>query len=356
MTKTTLFLIALISTFIFNKPESHSITIKKNNIMSKSPTPKGIALVWPEELPKASDGSNRDVLKDFYLQLLDKIPSEIEVTVIVKYENQKTKIKRELQNIYPDHNFKFIVISSIRDIWIRDWAPIMIMNNSKKYAIKANYKPYYLTKRESNPDNQAGLFLADEYNIDSINLIWDGGNFTHNDAGIGIITNRIVGDNEHYSLEEISKVIKKSLGLNKLIFVPVEPGDETGHVDGMVRFISSNIIAVSRYPKKFEEENEFLDKIVEIVKNELGKNFKIIRISNRAIDEESSEGIPSAVGNHMNFLILGEKVLIPIYSKADTIHIEELKEYFEPDNIITIDCNLLAKKGGVLNCITWTYY
>ncbi len=50
--------------------------------------------------------------------------------------------------------------------------------------------------------------------------------------GIGIVTERLLSDNaESHTREDIEELCGSVLGLQKLIVVPQEPGNETGHVD-----------------------------------------------------------------------------------------------------------------------------
>jgi agmatine/peptidylarginine deiminase len=93
----------------------------------------------------------------------------------------------------------------------------------------------------------------------------------------------------------------------------------------------------------------------------IGGDFTILRLENGEPEDWESEGVGSAVGNHMNFLRLGEKILMPYYGdKISGKAIDDFK--FElighglTIEVIAVDMpeiHALAQLGGVLNCIGW---
>jgi len=103
-----------------------------------------------------------------------------------------------------------------------------------------------------------------------------------------------------------------------------------------------------------------MDCIAEKLRKELGEKYRIIRIPNGLPPDEKSEGIASAVGNHINFLRLGNKLLLPYYGiPEDEIAREVLQNALPDIEVIPVDIpgiKKLASKGGVLNCITWCYF
>ncbi len=269
-----------------------------------------------------------------------------------KYSNRNFKIKLL-------HSFKYLYFCFIQidfnDIWIRDWAPISAWDPQGKYFhIKARYQPAYLPKHESLPDNNAGIILSGRLKIPltPLDLIWDIGNLTHNGIGTAIVTRRILSDNEILS-KKIKELFKKYLGINKLILVDEEPYDETGHIDGMVRFINENTLVIGRYTNDYPEGKALMDNLSNLLK----KNFNIIRITNRSPKTKKKEGVSSAFGNYINFLRLGNKIFIPQYGiQEDRNAVKAFKKIIPSLEIIPVRSkyiNRLADLGGVLNCVSW---
>lgn len=323
--------------------------------------PKGIALVYPEKLPESrKEKIKKKDLIAFYDSFIQKIidSSEISELTIV----HRIGLKEKLSKLFSSAKIKLFQMKDVQDIWIRDYAPIATTTNHN--AVKASYYPQYFSKTDkiyAQQDDTTGQVLAKTYLkikitdlvFNSNRVVLDGGNFIHNGNGIGITTNRIIADNEWLSIDEIHKAFKEQLGISKLIIVPVEPGDETGHIDGMVRFINETTVVVGQYPENYKEGRNFMDGIA----RQLSNDFTVIRVTNEIPKDQKDGEFPSAYGNYINFLRVGDKIFLPQYGiiDKDKSAKAEYEKYFK---VITVakDIEKLSELGGVLNCITWTYY
>jgi agmatine deiminase len=242
-------------------------------------------------------------------------------------------------------------------IWLRDYLPIVTYVNGKRYIAKAIYKPSYMYVEESKPLNSAGREIPAKLGLrfSELPLIWDGGNLTHNWKGIGIITKRLLKDNKKFNERQIRYLLKKHLGLRKIIFIDEEPFDKTGHVDGVVRFVKHNVLIVGSYPIEYKKGHKYLEYIAELLKHKLGKNFQIVRIPNEYPENKYYQGIPSAWGNRINYLQDYKKIYLPVYGlrKNDEEAINTISDL--GFTVIPVRCDKLSRMGGVLNCITWQY-
>jgi agmatine/peptidylarginine deiminase len=67
------------------------------------------------------------------------------------------------------------------------------------------------------------------------------------------------------------------------------------------------------------------------------------------------EGMPSAVGNYVNFLRVASLIVVPSYEiDADEVALATVAAIFPQLAVEPHDCRDLAKRGGVLNCCMWT--
>jgi len=323
---------------------------------------KAVVLVWPEEV-------HRKYLAGFYARLSAYIPENIKLIYLIKDKEIEKEVTSSVRKYNPKISVDCIVIPEVADIWIRDWAPIPALNSTRKpVLVKALYWSRYLVsskayREKAKGDDKAGRRLPEHLKLPvvDISLIWDIGNLTHNGRGAAIVTKRLIEDNkEKYTEDEIKSSLKNKLNITDLIILPEEPGDDTGHVDGMVRFINEKTLAVGSYPKSWPEGKDFMDCIAEKLRKELGEGYRIIRVPNGIPPDEKSEGMASAVGNHINFLRLGNRLLLPYYGiPEDEIAREVLQNALPDIEVIPVDIpgiKKLASKGGVLNCITWCYF
>jgi len=155
-------------------------------------------------------------------------------------------------------------------------------------------------------------------------------------------------------------------GLFDFKFITEEPEDITGHIDGMIRFLDEETLLVAAYPEKYmlgkniisREDHEFSYKFMNDMADLFKDDYKIIRVVNSIPSsyEDPVERMPSAFGNYINFLRLGNKIIIPQYGiEEDKAAYKVFSNYFGEENVVTIsyDIEKLAHLGGVLNCISW---
>jgi len=297
---------------------------------------------------------------EFLNDYIFKLQDEIRIILIVN----NPQAKQVLEDKFIGKEYEILLIPEVVDIWIRDWAPIPVkFNNGKTIYLKPDFTTaYYKGCFQSYiPKLKIACDKFSEYvgiKTKTLPLKTDGGNFAFNGCDNIILTNRIITNNETFSIEEIKNIYKKILGIKKVIFIPVEPGDVTGHTDGTLRFIDEKTIVIGKYPNKYKIESDFLNKLTIELKNQLGDDYKIIRLQNDIINDESKSAVvPSATGNHVNFLKIANKIFLPNYGiKSDESAFTILKSELPNYDIIRVKSKAIkqiSKDGGVLNCITW---
>lgn len=254
--------------------------------------------------------------------------------------------------------YDFVRAPSMRDIWLRDFCGLPARDETGRPCVcKFRYRPSYLSPAEAKAGDAAGRELAAALGllVRDVPLVLDGGNFTHDGAGTAIVTNRILADNKPKSAPEIRELLRLHCGIHRLILVPEEPGDSTGHVDGMVRFLGPGLVAVGFYPDAYPEGKTFMDGLAETLVVELGPGYRIVRVPNDEPEDVCTDGIASAAGNRVNFLRVGDLCLVPGYgTPGDRGAAETLRDAMPHLDVRLVSgCTELARAGGVLNCISW---
>jgi agmatine deiminase len=269
---------------------------------------------------------------------------------------------------------------SVFDIWVRDYAPVISRKGDACFAVSQTYYPAYYPKNELKrlgfspfSPQQITLRLAEllppfpATTITESAFIFDGGNFVSNRKGDAIISTRIFADNPSWSRQAIEKELSRTLAIDRTIFIGCEPGDETGHVDGVVRFANDKTVIVGHLPDDYtpskssikrgdyEECRDYLNEVA----GELSAHFKVVRLTDLTPRNTYKEGIPSAYGNYVNFFQCENKLFVPQYNQkeADEQACKVLQNAFHEiaPVIIPIDCRTLSSYGGILNCITWEF-
>lgn len=153
---------------------------------------------------------------------------------------------RAIQAVLLRHGLPYNPISATRDVWCRDYMPVPATDGS---LIQFVYWPRYLRSKGfanliTNPCCYRNLPFADHVR-ESV-LILDGGAIEIY-GKTGIVTERVFEDNYWYGRAELMQKLRTTLALKTLIVIPVEPKDETGHVDGVVRLMDEQSVIMNDY-------------------------------------------------------------------------------------------------------------
>lgn len=258
------------------------------------------------------------------------------------------KFFKELKAILQRKGIEHGLLPYTKDIWCRDYMPVQIAGNA---FVQLKYDPCYL--HGSKEDIRTITDASETCKTVGIRPVVsdikiDGGNIVRSKTKV-IITERILCENPQYSRKELIKKIKKLLNVRQLIMIPKCPDDPYGHADGCIRFINSDSVIV----------------------NELDKEERYFAVALKKVLRESRlkyKGIPwfidndhrypeSAVGNYINYLEMGDLILIPEYKghdKCNRMALAALRKVFGVKKIIEpVESTEIAKEGGVLNCVSW---
>ncbi len=159
------------------------------------------------------------------------------------------------------------------------------------------------------------------------------------------MTDRIFGGNLQYERKKLTFELHELLDVDKLYFVPEQPGDFTGHADGMVRFIDENTIVINDYRK----EKQWFYRAFEIAIH--NTSMDCFGIPYTVYENKSDD---QANVDYINFLEMENAMFIPTFGlKEDDEVVRQLEQLFPKQNICTIESNEIAIEGGILNCISW---
>lgn len=287
---------------------------------------------------------NRDLseLELFYADFVTEIARHDAVRCLVEDEGQARKLER-LSGLGPG----VFRLAPVPDIWIRDFAPIP----STRGGIKFRYAPPHGTKKLNRAIDAAVLehLEAEGVHIKIEDLAFEGGNLTHN-GRLGIATRKLYNRNPGRDRPEILETFRRCLGLERLVVVPIEPGDRTGHVDGMLRWIDEGRLLVNDY-RGLEGAERFQRRLLEVLDRELPDVERVWLPYQWS--SARRDGWYDARGNYANFLRTANRVYVPVYGAPQDAQAVELFEEIFPGQVSPVDARVVARYGGSLHCITW---
>lgn len=246
-----------------------------------------------------------------------------------------------------EKKIQYKILEKTKDIWAVDYMPIQITENE---FVQFNYEPDYLREYpeyKTKPEQVTNLLdIKDKIHIKPSDIILDGGNVVKLDSAV-IMCDKVFYENrKKYTEKELIKKLKTLLKFERIIFVPWDEDDFTGHADGMVRFIEDNKVLINKYPKNHNPE--FQTSFRMALHN---AGLEYIELPYFMPDDPT--GI-SARGLYLNYLQMENIIIMPAFGlKSDDEAYKTLEKEFPKHKIFTVNCNDIAKEGGVLNCISW---
>lgn len=273
--------------------------------------------------------------------VLDRDTNTLFISALLKDKHPQfhQKFADKLQNAGITANY----LDNTKDIWCRDYMPVQVSENK---FVQFRYYPSYLRykKYEKITTNPSEVWREMGLNVWESKIVLDGGNVVKW-SNKAIVTDRVLKDNSTLNEKELYDTIKKELEVEELIIIPELKGDMTGHSDGLVRFVSDDLVLINDIS---DFNNEYVQKLKYSLLN-AGLNY--ISIPNGYGKQEKYY---DDRGDYINFLEMKDLILIPAYgTKKDEEVLEIYSDVFKGKRVENIDCNEIAKEGGVLNCITW---
>jgi agmatine deiminase len=232
-----------------------------------------------------------------------------------------------------------------KDVWARDYMPIQI---SKDKFVSFTYAPSYLIETKSGTSSISDTeSICKAINVKTetkSSIILDGGNVVKS-KDKAIVTDRIFRENKGYDERKLIGELETIFEVSKVIVIPSDRYDFTGHADGMVRFLNEDTVLINQYDK---DKDEFQ---VTLRMSLYNAGLDWIELP---YNPYNNKPYTSASGIYVNYLEMQNIVFVPVFDiNEDECAIKVFEEQFKGKRIVTVKSNDLAQKGGILNCISW---
>ncbi|XP_065051630.1 putative agmatine deiminase isoform X2 [Rhopilema esculentum] len=235
------------------------------------------------------------------------------------------------------------------DLWMRDFGLV-----SPYKPVKFIYGSDYLSRSDARYVDNSFRKLLSRYGgfPKESRLILDGGNVVDNGVDKAIITDRFYYDNPKQDETVLRKEVEAALDMTVAI-IP-DPRDTTGHADGVVSFIDTNVLAIGDYcDAKYY-------KLVKEAVEEIFPDLTIVKVP--CMDDGKSKptkspnwrGFSSSVGSYVNSLLTDSTVYVPQFNKADNDQIAlDIVQKNTHRRVVTVDTSRLSHMGGSVRCMSW---
>ena len=236
------------------------------------------------------------------------------------------------------------IIPGTSDIWCRDYMPIQLDENRFCQFV---YNPDYLREFRHliTPPEKCRLAFMEHCRQEA--LVLDGGNVVASRSKV-ILTEKIYTENPSIERPKLRTRLEEVFQA-ECIFIPKEPYDPVGHSDGVVRFVAENRVLVNDYSGVDPAYGTRLRNVLE---------KKGLEVDTLPMFQEKAQRpgkFQSAVGLYINYLRVGDVVVVPGYDRPeDEAALEKVRDVMPNARVFQLPCRSLAEEGGVLNCVSWT--
>lgn len=249
----------------------------------------------------------------------------------------------EFKQLLDYNGINFNYLPNTKDIWAVDYMPVQLSLNS---FVNFIYSPDYLQTKAGLKTISDVPKILKEIGVTEINsdIVLDGGNVIKGNDTV-ILCDKVFSENPHYRENDLIKKLEETFNVDRVIFLPTHKSDFTGHADGMVRFINDNTVLINKYVK----EDQQFQLCVRMALHNAGLN--VIELPYNPYKNITND---DAAGIYINYLEMDGLIIVPTFSiKEDDQVVQILEQLFPTKKILNIDSSEIAKKGGILNCISW---
>jgi agmatine deiminase len=235
------------------------------------------------------------------------------------------------------------LIPASKDIWARDYMPLQV---AKDKFIQFQYDPDYLNDPRYAVTRSDVDLIVLKMGLAALKstLRVDGGNVVKG-KDIVLMCDKVFRENPSIPKKDLTRKLEELLEVSRIVFLPQDPNDIIGHADGMTRFLDDRTVLVNDYS---QEPENFRYGVYGALK---AANLDYIPIPYNPY--RNITGL-DATGIYINYLQMQQGILLPVYAKKeDETVVRELEQLFPGVTVTAVLSSKLAKKGGVLTCVSW---
>jgi len=321
----------------------------------------GVLLTWPD---RNTDWQS-DILEVFivYEQLAKEILLREKLLLVCRN-------REELPSFLQKENDRMIIVEmEFNDTWARDFGPLTILKNGSPVLLNFRFNGWGM-RYAACFDNQISPRLFDE-NVflkgvgwkDYSDFVLEGGSIENNGAGCLLTTESCLlskNRNELKNKKEIESFLGKVFYLKKIIWLQngYLAGDDTdGHIDMLARFCSKDTLAYVKCYRKDDEHFLSLEKMEKELFNAVDQdgnpfNFIPVPLPDPVFDIDGCR-LPAS---YLNFLILNDAVIVPVYNVSqDKTAIEIMGTLFPGRQIVPVYSVPLIRQHGAIHCVSMQF-
>ena len=245
-----------------------------------------------------------------------------------------------------------IVVQKLGDVWLRDSAPIAVLNGSGSRALADFGFNGWGGKYRMPGDEDIGARLAATTSLPTTTQHWvfEGGAVDTDGTGLFVTTEQcLLNPNRNPDLDrgKIETLLAGSLGLSDMLWLGDGMlNDHTdGHVDNLARFVAPGVLMIPE-PDGDDDPNAVIYADARARAKTHGVEVAPMPSPGRV--EVDGEAIPAS---YMNFYIGNAAVIVPIYGRPnDDAALDALRPFFPGRELVGLRSDAILSGGGSFHC------
>lgn len=334
----------------------------------------GCIMIWPHRRDSWQYGAY--AARKAFAKVAEEISKSEKVIILARYDDYDSA-----RFMLPPQ-IKVIEMES-DDSWARDVAPTFVTNGKDIRGIDWGFNAWgglvdglYFPWDRDNKIARKICDLLDKDTYDKRGFILEGGSIHTDGEGTLITTEACLlskGRNPDMSKEEIEEMLKKTLGVKKIIWLKSGIyNDETNeHIDNICAFTAPAEVVLAWTDDKNDPQYEMSKSCLDILENSTDAKGRKIKVHKFPLPKpvyitaEECDGLDDMNGeptrtpherlaaSYVNFYISNGSVICPQFNdENDSKALEILKELFPTRNVVGIYARDILIGGGNIHCIT----
>jgi agmatine deiminase len=253
-----------------------------------------------------------------------------------------------------------IIPWELEDSWMRDIGPNFLKKDDETAVSVFHFNAWGRKYQKYRKDAALGHRMAEALGIRCFTspIYMEGGGICTDGEGTLLTTEQcILNDNRNpgISKAEAEYELRHALGVEKVIWLPGDPGDDEtdGHVDGLACFIRPGAVLVELDPDEGSERHEILMRNVRALEQATDARGRQLEIHYIGEANEMDSIGDRFCRSYINFYIANGGIVMPSYGIASDEQARAVLETCFPGRkIIQVDVKGVATGGGGIHCIT----
>lgn len=245
-----------------------------------------------------------------------------------------------------------IVIETLGDVWLRDTAPITVLDGAGRRALVDFGFNGWGGKYQMPGDEDVGARLAATTDLPTSTQPWvfEGGAVDTDGTGLFVTTQQcLLNPNRNPDLDrgKIETLLAGSLGLSDMLWL----GDgllndhTDGHVDNLARFVAPGTLAL---PIATTHDDPNAAVYADAHARAKAHGVEVVDIPSPGLVEVDGEAIPAS---YMNFYVGNAAVIVPIYGRPnDDAALAAFQSFFPGRDVVGLRSDAILSGGGSFHC------